>query len=316
MGVTTIVLAGDRLASHPVFGRNKALLPVQGRALVAHVVRALLDVPDVDRVCVVGPVDRLQAVLASVPTRADQERQLVPQGRTLYDNVWRAFLQTLGDGATPDAETLAGTHGDALVAIVTGDAPLLTAPEMNHFLRHADMERYDYVLGLTPIESLVPYAPKRRSLGIRMAALNVAEGGFRQNNLHMVRPFRVANKQHIEEFYEHRYQKEWWHALRLVASVVMQHEDTLRALEYLARMQVSMRAQLYGWPRLAARVRRGVRMADVCAVVSSLLHTRFATLVCPGAGSALDIDNEHDLVAMTTHFTEWHRHLLAGLYAT
>lgn len=316
MGLTTIVLAGDSLASHPVFGRNKALLPVQGRALVAHVVRTLVDVPEVERVWIVGPADRLALALADVPVRPGQERHIVPQGRNLYANVWDTFLRTLTDEREPDLRRLERLYADTVIAVAGGDVPLLTAPEMRHFLAGANMDHADYVVGLTAIEALEPYAPQHERFGIRMAALNVAEGGFRQNNLHVVRPFRIANMEYMEEFYEHRYQKEWWNSIQLVLSLATKQRGTVRAITYLARMQAAMRAQQHGRLRLAERMRRGVRMADVCKTISHLLGTRFTTLVCPGAGSALDIDNEHDLVAIASNFTRWRHRLLAEAYAT
>ena len=51
--------------------------------------------------------------------------------------------------------------------------------------------------------------------GIRMAYFNVAEGRFRQSNLHLVKPARIVNRQYVEELYEHRYQKEFGNIVRL-----------------------------------------------------------------------------------------------------
>lgn len=315
MSLPTIVLAGDRTASHPIFGVNKALLPVAGRPLVAHVVRALADVPEVDRVIVVGPVDRVKAALANLPARADQERRIVPQGATMYANVWRGFLASLTDAAEPDSAQLEAQYPDAVAAVVTGDIPLITAADVQEFLNRANMREYDYVLGITPIEALAPYAPQQHHTGVHMAAINLAEGGFRQNNLHLIRPFRIANKHYVEEFYEARYQKEWWNAFRLIALIALKHEGTFRAVNYAVCMQLAMRAQRLGRERITAWARRRVRMADVCDAVSRLLHTRFTTLPCPTVGATLDIDNEHDLVTMSTHFREWRKRLLAETYA-
>lgn len=315
MGFTTIVLAGDRTASHPVFGRNKSLLPLRGRPLVAHVVRTLMDVPAVDAVWVVGPEAKLRAALADLPPRAGQQRHIMPQGRTLYDNVWSTFLRILTDTPTPDEAALEAEFGDTTIAIIPGDIPLATAAEIEDFLDRADLTQHDYVLGLTPIEALQPFAPNRAHMGVRMAALNVAEGGFRQNNLHILRPFRVGNKHYVEEFYEHRYQKEWWNMFRIVATIATRHEGTLRAVMYVLRMQIAMRAQALRWPRIAAWARRGVHMDDVSAALSRLLRTRFTTLICPAAGAALDIDNEHDLAAMTENYTTWRQRLLRETYA-
>lgn len=315
MGLTMLVLAGDSRASHPVFGANKALLPIHGRALVAHVVRTLADVPQIDRVFVVGPPARLRVALAGVGRAPDQERRILPQGPTMYDNVMRTFLATLTDDATPDAAALADRHADAVIGAVAGDAPLLTAAETQDFLTRADMTRYDYVLGLTPIDALEPFTPSRQHSGVRMAALNVAEGGFRQNNLHVLRPFRIVNRHYLEEFYEARYQKQWWNALRLIASVAWKHEGTAEAVGYVIRMQMAMRAQYRGWEGVLRRARRGVTMADVSTAVGRLLRTRFTALVCPGPGAALDVDNEHDLASISAHFTEWRRRLLAADHA-
>lgn len=314
MGITAIVLAGDRRASHPVFGMNKALLPLEGRAVIAHVVRTLADVDVIGTVCVVGPVDRLTAALASVPERPGQVRRILPQGRSLYDNVWHTFLRLVTGEEQPNEAAAARVHGDALVAVIAGDIPLATPCEVEDFLARADMTAWDYVVGLTPIEALEPYAPTAARMGVRMAALNVAEGGFRQNNLHLIRPFHVHRKYYVEEFYEARYQKEWWNAAVLMAKV-FSHGGTIRALTYLARMQLAMRAQARGQERVAHWARRSVPMADVCATVGRMLRTRFTALVCPFGGAALDIDNEHDLAAMAENFRVWRGRLLREVHA-
>jgi len=58
--IPAIVAAGDRRAAKAVYGQSKVYLELGGRPLVAHVVAALQEVPEVSEVWVVGNAERLR----------------------------------------------------------------------------------------------------------------------------------------------------------------------------------------------------------------------------------------------------------------
>ena len=64
MGIQAILLAGDRAHSKSVRGRSKGFLELDGRPMVVHVLEALLHVPEVSEVYVVGDTVRLEKAIA------------------------------------------------------------------------------------------------------------------------------------------------------------------------------------------------------------------------------------------------------------
>ncbi len=58
--IDVVVLAGDRTASQPVYGKNKAFLEIHGLPLFLHTVNALQQAKTIRNIHVVGPLDRLE----------------------------------------------------------------------------------------------------------------------------------------------------------------------------------------------------------------------------------------------------------------
>src|SRR5205809_2830273 len=94
-----IVTAGDRDASRPVLGDNKAFLPLAGVPIINYVLRAVDQARYTARIFVVGDTARLAAALAVPPTPwcGTHPLYLLEQRNTLYENIWHAFLHTLPD---------------------------------------------------------------------------------------------------------------------------------------------------------------------------------------------------------------------------
>ena len=307
-----IVLAGDKRGSHPVFGANKNLLEVGGEPLVRHVVRTLLEVEQVEAIYVVGPEKETRAALAGLAARTDRPVQVVPQRETIVQNCWQGMRRALGAESTADLEGLKTEHADAVALVLPGDLPFLDPAEVRHFLRHADMRRYDYVVGLTPIETLDRVVDEAEVPELRKPALHMAEGRVRQNNLHLIRPFAIAHLEHFENFYEHRYQKELWNTLKMLWAVLRESGGISRPVLLYLAAQAAMRFELMGFPRIAAWFRRKVPTASMCAAISRFSGCRFGVLKGPSAGAALDVDSERDLELTRSHLDHLRVVLAAG----
>ena len=310
--VPAIVLAGDKRGSHPVFGTNKNLLEVGGEALVRHVVRTLLEVDELEAIYVVGPETEVRAALEGLDYPSDRPVHVVPQRETIVQNCWQGMRRALG--AAPDAslEALKAEHADAVALVLPGDLPFLDAAEVRHFMRHADMERYDYALGMTPIEELDQVLHDAEVPGLSKSALNTAEGRVRQNNLHLIRPFAIAHLEYFERFYECRYQKELWNTIKVLWEVLRASGGISRPVGYYLFAQSAMRFELMGFPRIAAWFRRKVPMAGMCAAISRFSGCRFGVLTGPGAGAVLDVDSESDLELSRSHLEHLRSVLAAG----
>ncbi|MEE8474615.1 MAG: NTP transferase domain-containing protein, partial [Myxococcota bacterium] len=111
-GVPAVIAAGDRRAAKRIRGESKVYLEVGGRPLVAHVVVALQQVPEVTEVWVVGDAERLRAVFARDEIRCELTKPLhiVPQFRNLFENLWQTYRRLLPgagpDGRDPEASDL------------------------------------------------------------------------------------------------------------------------------------------------------------------------------------------------------------------
>ena len=312
VAVPAIVLAGDKRGSHPVFGANKNLLEVGGEPLVRHVVRTLIEVEEIGAVFVVGPETQIRRALEGLDFPAHRPVHAVPQRETIVQNCWQGLRHALGGDGNTDLDKLKAEHADAVALILPGDLPFLDPAEVRHFLRHADMRRYDYVLGLTAIETLNRVVDEAEVPELRKPALHMAEGRVRQNNLSLIRPFSFVHLEYVERFYENRYQKELWNTVKVLWEVLRASGGISRPVGYYLFAQAAMRADLMGFERIAGWFRRRVPTAGMCGALSRFIGCRFGVLTGPGAGATLDVDSERDLELTRSHLEHLRAVLAAG----
>jgi len=307
-GVPAILLAGDRAHSRAVGGESKAFVCVSGRTMVEYVLDALLHTRGVGDIYVIGDALRLQAQLRGsgmLEQAAARGRavHVLPQRRTLYENVWHGFLATL-----PPSEVgadAAHSHSERAVLVVPADIPMVIPEEIEAFLASALAQPADYVLGLTPDFALHPFAPKHGQPGIEMACFNLSEGRFRQNNLHLVRPLRMENRLYIQDMYESRYQKELGSMVRLAFRVLIRELRNAWVLIPYLLLHIGGLLDRRGHVELARFVRSGVSLRIVERCASALLRTRFVTVTTGLGGAALDVDNDADLRAADKMLPTW-----------
>lgn len=302
-----IVMAGDRRAAKAVYGESKVYLEIGGSPLVGHVVRMLQRVPEIDAVWVVGHAERLERVFSRPEIVAELRKPLhvVPQFRNLYENAWQTFRRLL-PGAGDAGRDPAGPDLDQRVLYLSGDLPFATPEEVSAFIRQGLAFDVDYALGLVSEEAMESFYPKAPGEpGIHMAYFNLAEGRFRQSNLHFVKPARIVNRHYVEDLYEHRYQKEFGNIVRLAWKLLRSEQGGARLLFYYALMHLAAIADRRGWRNLADRLRRGLPLRRVEATLSLLLRTRLRFVVTEVGGCAVDIDNEPDYDAASGRFDEW-----------
>ena len=138
-----------------------------------------------------------------------------------------------------------------------------------------------------------------------MASFNLAQGRYRQNNLHLVRPLRMGNRHYIQDMYENRYQKELGNMVRLGWRILRKEFRNLWVLFYYLLMHVAGVLDRRGYPRAADRVRSWVSLDTVERGVGALLQTRFRSVVTGLGGAALDVDNDSDLEIVDKNLERW-----------
>jgi GTP:adenosylcobinamide-phosphate guanylyltransferase len=301
MQLQTVLLAGDRGASRAVRGQSKAFLELAGKPMFVHVLEALLHTPEVSEVYLVGDPLRLERALAEcgcLQLAAARSRPIhvVPQRNTLYENVWHTFLRTLPGGEP---------RPDHAILVVPSDIPLVVPEEISEFVRQAVALDADYVVGLSPDVALERFAPREGEAGVEMAYFQLAEGRYRQNNLHLVRPLRFGNRHYIQDMYENRYQKELGNMIRLALRILRREWRHLWVLLYYLLLHVAGVLDRRGYPGAAQRVRLRVRLETIERGMSQLLKTRFRVASTSLGGAAVDIDNEVDLEAAEKMFHRW-----------
>ena len=311
MGVPAIVTAGDSRAAKAVYGKSKVYLEVDGLPLVAHVVRTLQSVPEVDAVWVVGDLAKLESALGSPALRGALTKplHLVPQQRDLISNAWETYRRVLANdvraGRDPGPADL-----DREILYLSGDLPLATPQEISAFVQGAqarmDGGHADYVLGLCPADALEAFRPTAPGEpGIEVAYFNLRDGRLRQNNLHFARPARIGRLDRIEEMYEHRHQRRFGNMFVLALRLLLSRVGGLKIALLYGVMHLAGIADRSGRPRLARALARLVTLDINRRTISKLLDTKFEFIVTESGGCALDIDTEEEYDVIRERFAEW-----------
>jgi GTP:adenosylcobinamide-phosphate guanylyltransferase len=121
--IATLVLAGSRPGNDPLLAGtalpSKALLPIAGKPMLAHVLSALRDAPEV------GPV----VVVAQDTSRLTADPQIAQAAKGVE---WRVAA-----GSIADAVRAALERADGPLFVTTADNVLLTPAMIGQFLREA-----------------------------------------------------------------------------------------------------------------------------------------------------------------------------------
>jgi hypothetical protein len=105
--------------------------------------------------------------------------------------------------------------------------------------------------------------------------------------------------------YEHRYQKEFGHIIKLAWNIFTSERGGMRMLYLYALIQFAGLANRRGYPAIADFLRRFIPQHGVEGAISSLLRTDYQFVVTEAGGCAIDIDREEELDAATARFEEW-----------
>jgi|GEM_PF-170806 len=307
VSIPAIVTAGDGPASKAVRGENKVYLEVAGQPLVARVVSVLQQVPEISEVWVVGNAERLEAVLSDPEIRARIHKPLhvVQQFRNLYENAWKTFRMLLPE-AGPSGRDPEGDEIDQPVLYLSSDLPFATPQEISEFIRRSTELDCDYAMGIVPEEAMQDFRPTADGVpGIEVAFFNTREGRMRQSNLHYAKPARILNRYYIEDMYEHRYQKEFGHILRLAWTIMRSEQGGLRILFLYICIHLAGVAHRHDFATIANWLRQLVSIESIERAVGSLLRTDFRFVATEAGGCAVDIDNDREYRIANQRFDEW-----------
>ena len=299
-----ILLVGDRRGAKKVFGKNKALLEIREIPSFIRVLAALQNVESIGEIRIVGPSEKIHSLLKkhSKVCQGPKTVKVVPQKDNIIDNVWTAFLDTLpgyraGMEISPEQKEMA-------VLIVAGDIPMLVPDEINEFISNCDLSRFDYYVGVVSEKTLSHFAPGKRGKGLKLAVLPFKENKYRVNNLHLVKPFKIANRFRLQDMYELRYQQKLRNIFTMFIRLIRLKGIKDAAFFYLLILSTLFFSKI-GFREVSVKISSFLTLTKVTGIVDRILGTRMSVAETTYGGAALDIDNKTDFNIINEKFEEW-----------
>lgn len=297
-----IVLAGtDDNPRRMIQGQNKAFLAMCGKVLVRRVVDALLEADGVGRIYVVGPAERLQAVVGGISPRV----HVIQQAGKMLTNAWEAIHAS--EAHQRDAGIADDIHRPLL--FLTCDLPLISPQAIEDFIARCAAEDnrfepgYAMLCGVAEEVSLSQYYPGLGKSGIRRPYVNLADCRLRLANIYIGRPRTMTNQAFLQVGFEHRKAAKWKNVVFLIWRFLSQHGG-FQAAWLAARIQLTL--MLSGSKgRLYRRLRRGNTRERVEKVCSQVLGGPVRIVITPYGGLSLDADNEDDFRVLSERFEQW-----------
>jgi len=303
-----VLVAGQGESSYKVYHQHKAFLKINNKCIINYVVDALQKVNSIRDIYIVGLHDKLNEIFKKNTADFDYPKpiHIVPQRSNLYENIWHTFQLTIPDGE--NLQVLENSaYADKAVLIVPCDSPLLTPHEVEHFITHSQIENHDHVLGLTSKRNLEFFYPRDGKPGIKMAYLHLKENSYRINNLHLVKPIRIENREYIQKMYQYRHQRTFKNMVLFGLSLL--GKDKAKHYQYYLGLQMGLLFASLGLESMVRVFRSLTPKQALEKSISNILKARFMGLEVPYAGAALDIDNDRDYEAIKIRFNEWREYL-------
>ncbi|MEE9259377.1 MAG: nucleotidyltransferase family protein [Nitrospinaceae bacterium] len=303
-----ILVAGEGESSYKVYHQHKAFLKINGKSIINYVVEALQQTDSIANIYIVGLEDKLRQTLEEghIDLKYPKTIRIVQQKNNLFENIWQTFLNTI-PGYENISDLESSPYRDKAVLIVPCDSPLITPHEIEHFISHCDTDQYDHILGLTAEENLKPFYPAPGKPGLKMSYLHLSEKSFRVNNLHLVKPLRIGNREYIQKMYQYRYQRNFKNFVLFGLSLF--GKDKAEHYQYYLGLQLGLLFAGLGLSSPVDFFRKWTPKKNLERCISTIMKTRFMGLEVPYPGAALDIDNDKDYEALANRFNEWRDYL-------
>lgn len=300
-----IVLAGtDDNPRRMIRGQNKAFLEIGGQTLVRRVVDALLQAATIGQVFVVGPSERLRAVLADLPERVI----VVEQAGKMLSNAWaaiRAAEARYRDGHGRD-------DPQRPLLFISSDLPLVSAAAVDDFVGRCaredlrQTEKFSMLAGVAEEASLAQYYPDPAGPGIRRPYVHLAECKVRLANIYVGRPRTLSHQEFLQTGFDHRKAEKWKNVVALAWRFLGQ-PGGWQAAWITLRLQATLLAARGRKGVLYRRLRRGNATQRIERACGTVLGGSVRMVVTPWGGLSLDADNDEDFQVLSRRFEDWRR---------
>jgi GTP:adenosylcobinamide-phosphate guanylyltransferase len=297
-----IVLAGThRNLKRLINGRNKAFLEIAGKALVRHVVDALLEAGQIDEIFVVGPVDKLGLALRGVPSRV----RMVQQEGKMLTNTWAGIYASESRHSKEPAEQVQQRP----LLIISCDLPLVSGPAIDDFvLRCAAEEKaantpFAMMVGVADREGVTAFYPDEEQDGIVRPYVHLSFGRLRLANIYVARPRHLSHQDFLQTGFTFRKAKDWRNVLLLVWNVLSQPGGWGAAWLTLRMQLALMLSRKQGW--MYWKLRNGNTRERVEKSVGDVLGGTIRVVTTPYGGLSLDVDDEEDFRVLNERYPDW-----------
>ncbi|HCS41377.1 MAG TPA: MobA-like NTP transferase domain containing protein [Pseudomonas sp.] len=247
---TALVLAADRGPADPVAAMAgtgcKALVPVAGVPMVRRVIEALETSDRINRIVLVGPARNLLTQNASMTQLLDTARV--------------SWLEPASSPSASAARALARQPADRPVLVTTADHALLCREMVDYFLQQATTGGHDFVVAVTPLDTVLARFPGTRRTSIRLRG-----GPYCGSNLFA---FMTEDARRLASFWQ-RVEQDRKHPRRVIAGA-LGLEGVLRYL--LGRLTLEQALQQ----------------------LSGRLGVSIGAVIMPFAEAAIDVDSPLD----------------------
>jgi molybdopterin-guanine dinucleotide biosynthesis protein A len=300
-----VILSGGKRSKLDSAVPNKNFVKIKNRSLYIHVLYALLKVEMIGKIYIVGPKAEIENELLTLPPEELPAGKVFPvqESRNIVNNVVNAFWESVG-GIRVSGDDIGKDIMEKPLLVVGGDSPLVSPPEVEQFLARCDTANYDYFMGMTPRSIMEQYYPKQNRTGIHFAYAHFSEELLRINNLHLVKPLKVKNRQEFLAMYRVRHLLELVTVIKCGWALSTRHMKPGDWIDWI-KMILAMFLRQAGMPAVADFLRRNIPMKRGEKVADSLLGTRTKIVITTFGGAALDVDKKSSLVAIRDNFDDW-----------
>ncbi|MBL4571732.1 MAG: nucleotidyltransferase family protein [Gammaproteobacteria bacterium] len=304
--VNAVILAGEGKDSRTILGKSKLHLTINEQPLIVTILLALLDVEGIERICIVGPAEEINKILKTHLSQREFTKPIavIEQRDNIFENCEAAVAHCV-PGFSTSMDEVSPAYQYSTFLLLPVDIPFVTSAELEEFLTNFYNEDLDYAVGMTEESALKKFYPTQQQPGIAPNYLHLREGNFRLNNLHLIRPFQVHNRQFIAKMYTRRHQSNILNIVKTLYDFLITERMGFGPVFFFVYLEMLVLMKYMGFEKILKQGRKLAPGRKVADYTSKLLQAKVAIVETTIGGCATDIDSDEDYEAVQSRYKEW-----------
>lgn len=304
--VNAIILAGEGKDSRKIQGQSKLHLQLDNTPLLIKLITALSVVESINGICIVGPAQSIEDILDVAGLANNPAVAVVPQRDNIFENCEAGVSYFVPEYKDSRSEILEEhLHEEFLLLPI--DMPFVTKNEIEEFITNCHQQDLDYGVGMTEESFLKMYYPSQNKPGLTLNFLHLKEGNFRLNNLHLIKPFQVKNREFIAKMYTRRHQSNAANIVSTAYDFLITERMGLGPVLFFIYLEFLALLNHLGFHKLVEGLKTKASQGRVARYTSKLLKARVAIVETSIGSCAADIDSDEDYRAVRQRCDEWQR---------